>query len=282
VTPIDRQEQLIGQPYAEAPGAVRLDTVPTAPHHRRSRSSGSNKPLSLLGGLLMMVGLLIAAGGIMLVAVPTGSGLDVESSATGDDAGFSFDDLVPDWVPSPFGESTESTTAGAGSEATVAVAGQSASAAGMTVTVDEPTPVGIRIPAIGVDASMIPLGLRPDRTIEVPKDFAQTGWWVDGPEPGEPGPAVVLGHVDSRSGPAVFFDLRYLQPGDEVVIDRADGTTVTYRVDRLEQHPKDEFPTEAVYGPTADAQLRLVTCGGDFDRGIRHYVDNIVVFATLV
>jgi sortase (surface protein transpeptidase) len=241
----------------------------------------SNKPLSLLGGLLMMVGLLIVAGGIVLVAGPSGSGIDVESSATGADAGFSLDDLVPDWVPSPFDRGTESTTARAGSE-TMAVAGQSASAAGMTVTGDEPTPVGIRIPAIGVDASMIPLGLRPDRTIEVPQDFAQTGWWVDGPEPGEPGPAVVLGHVDSRSGPAVFFDLRYLQPGDEVVIDRMDGTTVTYRVDRLEQHPKDEFPTEAVYGPTADAQLRLVTCGGDFDRGIRHYVDNIVVFASLV
>lgn len=142
-------------------------------------------------------------------------------------------------------------------------------------------PARIRIPAIDVDASMIPLGLRDDGSIEVPTDFAQTGWWVDGPEPGETGPAVVLGHVDSRSGPAVFFDLDQLAAGDAIHVDRLDGTTVTYLVDRTEQHAKDTFPTETVYGSTAEPVLRLVTCGGQFDRDRRSYDDNVIVFARL-
>lgn len=142
-------------------------------------------------------------------------------------------------------------------------------------------PERIRIPAIGVDASMTPLGLRDDGSIEVPTDFAETGWWVDGPEPGETGPAVVLGHVDSTAGPAVFFDLDELAPGDAIHVDRMDGTTVTYVVDRTEQHAKGAFPTEQVYGSTAEPVLRLVTCGGRFDRDRRSYDDNVIVFARL-
>lgn len=142
-------------------------------------------------------------------------------------------------------------------------------------------PTRVRIPAIGVDAPILPLGLRADGRLEVPADFDETGWWVDGPEPGEPGPAVIVGHVDSRDGPAVFFDLRLLEPGDPIHVDRRDGTTVTYLVERTEQHPKDAFPTSAVYGPTPDPVLRLVTCGGDFDRDRRSYKDNIIVFAQL-
>lgn len=242
----------------------------------------SKKPLSVLGGLLAMVGLLVLAGGVVLVAGPRQSSINIESSATGDDGGLSLDDLIPDWARGPFADGEAPAADVAVEYDRSAVAGQAALTSEPVVLADEePTPVGIRIPAIGVDASMIPLGLRADRSIEVPEDFAQTGWWADGPEPGEPGPAVVLGHVDSRSGPAVFFDLRNLQPGDEVVIDRADGTSVVYQVDRLEQHPKDDFPTDAVYGPTSDVQLRLVTCGGEFDRSVRSYDDNIVVFASL-
>ncbi|MGB5760351.1 MAG: class F sortase [Acidimicrobiales bacterium] len=143
-------------------------------------------------------------------------------------------------------------------------------------------PIGIRIPAIDVEATMLPLGLKNDGSIEVPSDFSQTGWWADGPEPGEVGPAVILGHVDSRQGPAVFYDLRRLQPGDTVQIDRVDGSAVTYAVDRVEKHPKNAFPTETVYGPTPEPVLRLVTCGGDFDRDARSYKDNVIVFANLV
>lgn len=142
-------------------------------------------------------------------------------------------------------------------------------------------PSRVRIPAIGVDAPIIPLGLRDDGRIEVPVDFDATGWWADGPEPGETGPAVILGHVDSREGPAVFFDLPRLDPGDRILIDRLDGSTVTYLVERIEEHPKDAFPTEAVYGPTSEPVLRLITCGGVFDNTRRSYEDNIIVFARL-
>ena len=92
---------------------------------------------------------------------------------------------------------------------------------------------------------------------------------------------MILGHVDSRRGPAVFFDLDELAPGDAIHVDRRDGTTVSYTVERTEQHAKDAFPTQAVYGPTDHPVLRLVTCGGDFDRDQRSYDDNIIVFATL-
>ncbi len=146
-----------------------------------------------------------------------------------------------------------------------------------------PDPTGVRIPTIGVAAPTIPLGLREDGSIEVPADFDQTGWWADGPEPGEPGPAVILGHVDAVSGPAVFSRLADLAIGDVVHVDREDGTTISYRVDRIEQHPKHDFPTDAVYGRGGDdSVLRLVTCGGAFDREARSYVDNVIVFASMI
>ena len=142
-----------------------------------------------------------------------------------------------------------------------------------------PDPSGLRIPAIEVEASTIPLGLRADGSIEVPQDYDETGWWRDGPEPGEIGPAVILGHVDSQTGPAVFHRLDSLSVGDPIHIDRIDGSTVTYLVERVEQHAKSAFPTDAVYGSTDEPVLRLVTCGGEFDRSARSYRDNIVVFA---
>ena len=145
-----------------------------------------------------------------------------------------------------------------------------------------PNPSVIRIPRLGVEASIIPLGLQEDGSIEIPEDPEQAGWWLGGPEPGETGPAVILGHVDSQEeGPAVFFDLRYMKAGDEIHIDRVDGSTVSYVVDFLESHDKDEFPTDAVYGPTEQPTLRLVTCGGDFDFGVRTYEENVIVFASL-
>ena len=145
-----------------------------------------------------------------------------------------------------------------------------------------PNPAVIRIPRLEVEASIIPLGLQEDGSIEVPEDPDQAGWWLGGPEPGETGPAVILGHVDSQEeGPAVFFYLQYLDPGDEIHIDRVDGSTITYVVESTERHHKDEFPTDAVYGPTEQPTLRLVTCGGDFDFGVRTYEDNVIVFASL-
>jgi sortase (surface protein transpeptidase) len=140
-------------------------------------------------------------------------------------------------------------------------------------------PVRVRIPRIGVDAPVIRLGLDTAGALEVPTVFSETGWWADGPEPGEAGPAVIVGHVDSRIGPAVFYRLDELRAGDRIEVARADGSTAAFVVQRSEQHPKRAFPTEAVYGPVDHASLRLVTCGGEFDRSSRHYLDNVIVFA---
>lgn len=140
-------------------------------------------------------------------------------------------------------------------------------------------PVWVRIPAIAVDAELEALHRNPDGTIQLPA-WHRAGWWAGGPKPGQLGPAVILGHVDSTSGPAVFRRLQELQPGDEVVVTRVDGSVARFSVERLERHPKTAFPTEAVYAPSLEAGLRLVTCGGTFDRSTGHYRDNVVVFAT--
>jgi sortase (surface protein transpeptidase) len=142
-------------------------------------------------------------------------------------------------------------------------------------------PAHIRIPAIGVSAAVVRLGLKPDGTLEVPSDYDDTGWYTGGPAPGETGPAVIAGHIDSRSGPAVFYRLRELRPGDEITVERADGSSVRFTVDGIAQYPKRAFPTEAVFGPSPDPILRLITCGGSFDRSQRSYRDNIVVTARL-
>jgi sortase (surface protein transpeptidase) len=142
-------------------------------------------------------------------------------------------------------------------------------------------PARVRIPAIDVDAAVLPLAVDGQGVLPPPPTNVDTGWWRAGPEPGESGPAVIIGHVDGREGPAVFFRLRQLAPGDEIAVDRVDGSTAVFAVERVERHAKDAFPTEAVYGRTPDARLRLVTCGGEFDRSTRHYVDNVVVFAVL-
>jgi sortase (surface protein transpeptidase) len=142
-------------------------------------------------------------------------------------------------------------------------------------------PVRIRIPAIGVSAAVVRLGLNRDGTLQVPADFGVTGWFTGGPAPGETGPAVVAGHIDSRRGPAVFYRLHALRPGDRVAVERTDGTTVEFAVQDTAQYPKRAFPTEAVFGPSPDPLLRLITCGGTFDRSRRSYRDNVVVTARL-
>ena len=119
----------------------------------------------------------------------------------------------------------------------------------------------------------------PDGSLQVPKDWDTAGWYDKGPRPGQPGPAVILGHVDSKTGPAVFYRLRALRPPDIVRVGLADGRTLVFRVQRVERYPKDEFPTEAVYFPTLNRELRLITCGGEFDYAAKSYRDNIVVYA---
>jgi len=145
-------------------------------------------------------------------------------------------------------------------------------------------PVALEIPSIGVHStSIVDLAKNPDGSLEVPRDFAQPGWFSPGPAPGQFGPAVIAGHVDSRNGPAVFYRLGELRPGAVVRVARADGTTAVFRVDKVERYPKDRFPTIAVYGDsTHRSELRLITCGGRFDSSTRHYVDNVVAYAHLL
>jgi hypothetical protein len=143
-------------------------------------------------------------------------------------------------------------------------------------------PARIQIPAIGVSAKVIALGLNRDGTIQTPKAWDEAGWYKPGPEPGERGPAVVVGHVDSKSGPAVFYRLRALRRADAIRIVRRDGTTVRFRVQRIERWPKSDFPTRRVYGPSRGAALRLVTCGGNFNASTGHYVDNTIVYASRI
>ena len=145
-----------------------------------------------------------------------------------------------------------------------------------------PHPTRIVIPAIGVNAPVIKLGRNSDGTAEVPSNFADTGWFEPGPEPGELGAAVILGHVDSKSGPGVFYRLPALRRGDRIRVVLKNGKTLQFVVTGLMEAPKNRFPTKLVYRKTPRSTLRLVTCGGAFDTSSGHYLDNYIVFAWLV
>jgi Sortase domain len=150
-------------------------------------------------------------------------------------------------------------------------------------TVAAVRPVAIAIPSLGVAGPLEDLAADPvTGELAAPDDPSRAGWYAAGVVPGDAGPAVVGGHVDSRAGPGVFFGLRGLRPGDEIEITRSDGRAVRFAVTAVAAFPKAEFPTAAVYGPAPGPELRLVTCGGQFDRTERSYRDNIVVDAVLV
>ena len=140
-------------------------------------------------------------------------------------------------------------------------------------------PVQVTVPAIGLDTDLVDIGVDGAGALVPPADYGQAGWFAAGPPPGAVGPAVLAGHVDSRSGPAVFFRLEELTPGDQVVVTRSDGSQVPFTVTEVAAYPKTAFPTTEVYGPTTGAELRLITCGGTFDRSRRSYTDNVVVYA---
>jgi hypothetical protein len=147
-------------------------------------------------------------------------------------------------------------------------------------------PVAIDIPAIGVHSVIQYVGLTSEHTLQVPAPgphYNEAAWYKYSSTPGSTGPAVIVGHVDSAAeGPSVFFDLGDLRPQDRVLVTRADGLVAVFSVDGVRSYPKADFPTKLVYGKDEHAVLRLVTCGGPFDNSSGHYLDNIVVFASLV
>jgi len=160
---------------------------------------------------------------------------------------------------------------------------------------EAPDPASVSIPKIDAESSLIPLGLTIDGELEVPdvREPLQAGWYAgqnkDEPgdewDPGEPGPAVIAGHIDglhsdgTKGAPGIFANLSRLAPGDQILVDREDGVQLTFTVYRVEQVSKEHFPTQEVYGATVDPELRLITCGGPFDHAQGHYTENTVVFA---
>jgi sortase (surface protein transpeptidase) len=147
------------------------------------------------------------------------------------------------------------------------------------VAAPAPAPTRVRIPAIGVDSPLVELGMDGGGVLVPPATADVAGWFAAGPAPGAAGPALLAGHVDSQSGPGVFFRLRDVAPGDRIEIDRSDGSVAAFVVSARTQTSKSAFPTDLVYAPTPGPELRLVTCGGGFDRSARSYQDNIVVQA---
>lgn len=232
--------------------------------HRRPRAAGGRgggrRTSPVRVAALILVALLTVAGGGFLAAALT---------------------MEPPQPPQPAAEAAPPGFDPAGGQPADAPTGPD----GEPVSLGESVPVRIEIPTIDVDTKIMQLGVDDDNQVEVPPlDKAQqAGWYKYGATPGEIGPAVIIGHVDSyKIGPAVFFYLGELEPGDRIEVDREDGSTATFRVDGVKSFPKDDFPHGLVYGPTTTAQLRVVTCGGRFDKKQRDYPDNIVVFASLV
>jgi len=143
-------------------------------------------------------------------------------------------------------------------------------------------PLELSIPAIGLSAPLSELGLNPNQTVQVPTSFQVPGWYKFGPSPGQIGSSVILGHVDSYQGPAVFFRLRSLRPGDHVDVTLADRVVAHFVVRQVAMYPKTNFPTLQVYGSHGYSALQLVTCGGAFDTQTRSYLSNVVVYTSLV
>jgi Sortase domain len=145
-----------------------------------------------------------------------------------------------------------------------------------------PRPVHLKVGAIGVDAEVIPIGLDVNRALAVPRDAQLTGWWSGGSVPGESGPTVIVGHFDSKIASGVFAKLQTLRKGARITIEDSEGSKYVYEVVEMEHLHKTAFPTKKVYGPTDSSTLRLVTCGGKFNRATGHYVDNTIAYAVLV
>jgi LPXTG-site transpeptidase (sortase) family protein len=141
-------------------------------------------------------------------------------------------------------------------------------------------PVSLRVPSVGISTNLITLGTEPDGTLETPDAYDVAGWYKYSPTPGQIGPSVIVGHVDNYKGPAIFFRLKELKAGDIIEVTRANGAVVKFKVDGVQQFQQDNFPTAQVYGNTKYAGLRLITCGGEFNRATGEYLANTVVFAS--
>jgi LPXTG-site transpeptidase (sortase) family protein len=142
-------------------------------------------------------------------------------------------------------------------------------------------PVSLRIPTIGVSVPLSQLGLNADKSAQVPTKYEEPGWYKLGPTPGQEGSAVILGHVDDKQGPAVFFKLKTLKAGDKVDVSLTNGMVSHFIVQTVETYSKSQFPAAKVYASHGYSALQLVTCGGKFDKATGHYESNVVAYTTL-
>ena len=238
-------------------------------------TDGARRPSPRVWAALAVALAVVAV--VALVVALTGQQSPPRPAASAGQGAETSDPAAPsDSVPGPESSAAPESSSAAPSTETPSEAPEPA--------VEVAAPVSVSAPSIGVESTLMDLGLNPDGTVEVPplERDDKAGWYEPGPAPGEVGPAIILGHVDSAEwGPGIFFDLGAMEKGDEISVARADGSAAVFAVDRVEVHRKDDFPTIAVYGNTDDPQLRLITCGGAFDPAARSYEDNIIVFATL-
>jgi Sortase domain len=177
---------------------------------------------------------------------------------------------------SPAPPSTPPSTSSVAATRSIAVQGYTA------VPAPTVTPTRLDIAAIGVRTGLQRLGLLPDGTLQPPSRWLEAGWFAKGIVPGQPGPAVIVGHIDSTKGPAVFYRLNELHVGSRITVTMSNRSVLHFVVDQMQRFKKKHFPTDTVYGPTPDAELRLVTCTGQFDAQAHSYLDNLVVSAHLV
>lgn len=236
--------------------------------------------LALLAGAAG-AGIAAAAIVVLIAALVAGNGPPAPhrgGSPSAPSGSVAFGDAPATVAPAP---AAATTVPGAGTAADSGGSGCS-----VTAGPDATNPVALRIPAIGVSTSVIGLGLNADHTLQVPPlTYAGTheaGWYRLGPAPGDVGAAIIVGHVDSTSGPAVFYRLGSLAPGDTVQVIAANCETSVFDITSVEEYSKSNFPTERVYGTTSDPELRLITCGGVFDPATGHYLSNIVAYAKTV
>ena len=227
-----------------------------------------------------VVAAVLVAGGVAGVAVATtggtGSGAGIGAAAQASTSSSPASTAAPSSSASSSSTGSPSSSGGADGAAAGAFQDPAAPADRSTAT-----PVRVAIPAIGVDSGLEDLHRGTAGELDPPKDWNSAGWFSDGIVPGQVGPAVIAGHVDSPTTAAVFFRLDELVPGDQIHVSMSDGSTRTFTVDHSERAAKSAFPTSDVYGTAPTPQLRLITCDGTFDTATGHYTDNLIVFADL-
>jgi len=236
---------------AGRPGSPARRPVPTG---RKSRHAGHSHPSHqvprrAVAAALLCGGLLAVGGGLMLLTGPAAH---------------------PGISPGPVAHPAKPP------------AGVIVAPPGPVTGATVPRPVYLSIPAIDVHTRLIRLGLTAQGTLQVPASTSVAGWYTASPRPGQVGSAIIAGHIDSYTGPGVFFRLRLLRPGDRVYVRHTNGTLAVFRVYAERTYAKDRFPTVKVYGPAPDPELRLITCGGTFDPATGSYLSNIVVYAAQI